>query len=223
MLSGKNILLTAGPTWEAIDPVRGITNHSSGKMGYAIAEQAFTLGAAVKLVSGPVCLSPPVGVETIQVLSAQDMYDAVHRQLAELDIDIFIGVAAVADYRPERIQTQKIKKSNINLTLELIRNPDIVASVARLDPGRPYTVAFAAETENLQANAHKKLINKKLDMIIANDVSKLGTGFGTDQNHVLMITHQETIDTGKQDKSKLAHTILSHISTQLNNEQNRTS
>lgn len=215
MLTDKKILITAGPTWEALDPVRGITNHSSGKMGYAIAEQAFKLGADVKLVSGPVCLSPPAGVETIQVLSAQDMHDAVHKQLEIGNIDVCIGVAAVADYRPANVHTQKIKKSSTKLTLELIKNPDIIASVAKLKTGRPYTVAFAAETENLQENARQKLVNKKLDMIIANDVSKPGTGFGTDQNQVLMITHEQSIDSGKQDKSELAHTILLHISKHL--------
>ncbi len=215
MLNNKQILITAGPTWEAIDPVRGITNHSSGKMGYAIAEKAFRMGADVKLVSGPVCLSPPVGVETIQVHSAQDMHDAVHRQLDAHNIDVFIGVAAVADYRPVSTHTQKIKKSSSTLTLELVRNPDIISSVSRLKTDRPYTVAFAAETENLAANAYTKLVNKKLDMIIANDVSKLGTGFGTDQNQVLMITHEDTIDTGTQDKTELAGTILQHIAEHL--------
>ncbi len=224
MLSNRKILITAGPTWEAIDPVRGITNHSSGKMGYAIAEKAFRLGADVKLVSGPVCLSPPAGVETIQVLSAQDMYDAVHRQLEAHNIDLFIGVAAVADYRPASVHSQKFKKSSTELTLKLVRNPDIVTSVAALEKGRPYTVAFAAETENLQAFAFKKLVNKKLDMIIANDVSKLGTGFGTEQNQVLMITHEQTLDSGKQDKSELANTILLHILKHLETyEQDRTS
>ena len=192
-INNKQILITAGPTWEAIDPVRGITNHSSGKMGYAIAEQAFRMGADVTLVSGPVCLPPPVGVETIQVLSAQDMYNAVHRQLDAHNIDVFIGVAAVADYRPVSVHAQKIKKASAKLTLELIKNPDIITSVAQLKAERPYTVAFAAETENLEANAHKKRVNKKLDMVIANDVSKLGTGFGTDRNQVLMITDTDTI------------------------------
>lgn len=215
MLEGKKFLITAGPTWEAIDPVRGITNHSSGKMGYAIAQSAFALGAEVTLVSGPVCLSPPVGVETIQVLSARDMLEAVHRQLENQNIDVFIGVAAVADYRPANVHTQKIKKSSDKLSLELIKNPDIVSSVAQLESGRPFTVAFAAETENLQENAFKKLVNKKLDMIIANDVSKANIGFGTDQNQALMITHEQTIDSGMLDKSKLANRILQHIAKHL--------
>lgn len=215
MLTNKTILITAGPTWEAIDPVRGITNHSSGKMGYALAENAFKLGANVILISGPVCLTAPTGIETIHILSAQDMYDAVHQQLEAHDIDIFIAVAAVADYRPADFHTQKIKKSRDQLSLELVRNSDIVASVAKLESGRPYTVAFAAETENLQANALGKLANKKLDMIIANDVSKTGTGFKTDQNHVLMITQNEIIDSGRLDKSDLANIILLHISKHL--------
>ena len=111
MLNGKTVLVTAGPTWEAIDPVRGITNHSSGKMGYALAERAFALNAEVILISGPVCLTPPPGVETIQVVSAREMHEAVHRQLSARRIDLFIGVAAVADYRPAEVQLQKIKKS----------------------------------------------------------------------------------------------------------------
>ena len=215
MLSGKTLLITAGPTWEALDPVRGLSNKSSGKMGYALAENAFKLGADVKLISGQVCLSPPAGVETIQVISAQDMYDAVHRQIEAHNIDIFIGVAAVADYRPANFHAHKIKKSSTELTLKLIKNPDIVASVAQLETRRPYTVAFAAETENLQANAYSKLVNKKLDMIIANDVSKLGMGFGTDQNQAMMITHEQTVDTGRQDKSDLANTLLLYIRKHL--------
>ena len=215
MLNSKKILITAGPTWEAIDPVRGITNHSSGKMGYAIAAQAFSFGAEVKLVSGPVCLSPPAGVETIQVFSARDMYDAVFRQLEANDIDVFIGVAAVADYRPANVHSQKIKKTRAKLTLELVKNPDIVRSVARLSSKRPHTVAFAAETENLQANAFKKLVDKKLDMVVANDVSKLSIGFGSDQNQVLIITHEQTIDSGKQEKIELANILLQHISKHL--------
>lgn len=215
MLNGKNILITAGPTWEAIDPVRGISNRSSGKMGYALAEQACALGADVKLVSGPVCLPPPENVETLQVHSAQDMLAAVHHQMEAHSIDVFIGVAAVADYRPAEIQTQKIKKSANQLTLKLVRNPDIVSSIAALESRRPYTVGFAAETENLETHAYNKLINKNLDMIIANDVSKPDIGFGTEQNQVLMITRDQILDSGKLDKPMLARTILIHISKHL--------
>lgn len=215
MLNGKTVLLTAGPTWEAIDPVRGITNHSSGKMGYALAERAFALNAEVILVSGPVCLTPPPGVETIQVVSAREMHEAVHRQLSARGIDLFIGVAAVADYRPAEVQTQKIKKSGDELTLRLIKNPDIIASVAALEGNRPYVVGFAAETEQLEAHARSKLENKNLDMVVANDVSRLGTGFGAEHNHVLLISRDGTLDSGIQHKSRIAEFILSHIAEQL--------
>ena len=215
MLNGNTLLITAGPTWEAIDPVRGITNHSSGKMGYALARSAAELGAQVILVSGPVCLPPPKGMETIAVSSALDMYQAVHRQLQEHSVDVFIGVAAVADYRPADIQPQKIKKSSDALTLRLVKNPDIVASVAALEHRRPYTVGFAAETEHLEAYARGKLENKKLDMIIANDVSREGTGFGSDSNHALLITAEHTLDSGHVSKSELAHKILQHIEHEL--------
>jgi phosphopantothenoylcysteine decarboxylase/phosphopantothenate--cysteine ligase len=184
-------------------------------MGYALAEQAYALGADVKLVSGPVCLSPSEDVETIQVLSAQDMLAAVHHQLEAHSIDVFISVAAVADYRPAEIQTQKIKKSADELTLKLVRNPDIVSSVTALESRRPYTVGFAAETENLETHAYNKLLNKNLDMIIANDVSKPDVGFGTEQNQVLMITREQNLDSGRLDKSILAKTILLHISKHL--------
>lgn len=211
MLSNLSILITAGPTWEAIDPVRGITNHSSGKMGYALAIEAAKMGAKVCLVSGPVCLQAPAGIEITQVQSAQQMYDAVHRQLETLSIDIFIGVAAVADYRPAQIADQKIKKSSDELLIRLIKNPDIVASVAALTTNRPFTVGFAAETENLQRHAQAKLAAKKLDIIIANDVSEQGVGFGADQNRVLMIDATQILDLGKQPKARLANTILLHI------------
>ena len=215
MLTEKTLLITAGPTWEAIDPVRGITNHSSGKMGYSLARAASERGAKVILVSGPVCLPPPQGVETLAVSSARDMYDAVHAQLQTQRIDVFVGVAAVADYRPADVQEQKIKKSSDELTLRLVKNPDIVASVAALEKGRPYTVGFAAETENLEQYARGKLENKNLDMIIANDVSRSDTGFGSDSNHVLLITRNRTLDSGYLGKAELSHHILQHIEQAL--------
>lgn len=215
MLTDKTLLITAGPTWEAIDPVRGITNHSSGKMGYALAQEARKLGAEVMLVSGPVCLPPPEGIETLQVQSARQMFEAVHQQLTRRHIDVFIGVAAVADYRPADVQPQKIKKSAAELTLTLVKNPDIVASVAALTHARPYTVGFAAETEKLLEHASAKLRKKQLDMIIANDVSEQGTGFGTDQNRVYLITPEQTLDSGLLHKSQVAQTILQHISVHL--------
>lgn len=215
MLAGKSLLLTAGPTWEAIDPVRGITNHSSGKMGYSLARAAGDLGIRVTLISGPVCLTPLSGIETIRIQSALDMYDAVHRVLSKQAIDIFIGVAAVADYRPLEIHAQKIKKSTQELSLRLVKNPDIVASVAALKNGRPYTVGFAAETQDIERYARSKLQAKNLDMIIANDVSEVGVGFGAEQNRIMMITQQQTITPPKGAKSDLSAAILKHISKQL--------
>lgn len=215
MLKNKHLLLTAGPTFEAIDPVRGITNHSSGKMGYALAEAAKALGAQVTLISGPVCLGEPENMMVKQVTSALQMYDQVHYVINNLQVDIFIGVAAVADYRPESAQTQKIKKSSDTLTLTLVKNPDIIASVAQLNKRRPFTVGFAAETENLLANATRKLHDKKLDMIVANNVSQAEIGFGSNQNQVTLITQNNTLKLDRQVKQHLANEILLHISQQI--------
>lgn len=215
MLDGKSLLLTAGPTWEAIDPVRGITNHSSGKMGYSLARAARDLGVCVTLISGPVCLAPPGGVKTIQIQSALDMYNAVHRVLSTQAVDIFIGVAAVADYRPLEVHAQKLKKSTQELNLSLVKNPDIVASVAALKKHRPYTVGFAAETRDVEHYARSKLQAKNLDMIIANDVSEAGVGFGAEQNRIMIITQQQTLAPTKGEKTELSRTILQHISKQL--------
>lgn len=166
-LAGLSVTLTAGPTREAIDPVRFISNHSSGKMGYALAQAAMEAGARVTLVSGPVALPAPQRVNLVQVESAREMLDAC---LAHVP-DIFIGVAAVADYRPRATARQKIKKKQDTMEILLERNPDILASMAAL-PERPFCVGFAAETENLEANAREKLRAKKLDLIFANDAAQ---------------------------------------------------
>ena len=158
-LSGKNILVTAGPTYEAIDTVRGITNRSSGKMGYAIAQAALELGAKVVLVSGPTALVKPPGVQGVDVQSAEQMFEAVKQHVG--NCDIFIGVAAVADYRVAQPGIHKIKKSENNLTLELVPNPDILAYVANLT-NPPFCVGFAAESENLVEYAEQKRRAKKL-------------------------------------------------------------
>jgi phosphopantothenoylcysteine decarboxylase / phosphopantothenate---cysteine ligase len=163
-LSGVNVTITAGPTREAIDPVRYISNHSSGKMGYALARAAMEAGAAVTLISGPVSLLPPERVTLIKVESAQDMLRACEAQ----PCDVFVGVAAVADYRAAEPAAQKIKKNAAELNLPLVRNPDILATMAARTP-RPFCAGFAAETENLAANAQSKLAAKKLDVIFAND------------------------------------------------------
>ena len=180
LLEGKKVVVTAGPTREPIDPVRYITNRSSGKMGYAMARAAAAQGAEVILISGPVNLPEPPGVEIRNVLSAQDMYDATHDSVD--DADVFIAAAAVADYRPADMKEHKIKKNEESMSIELIRCPDILASVAALDAG-PFTVGFAAETEKVDDYARSKLEKKKLDMIIANRVGN-DCGFDSDDNSV---------------------------------------
>lgn len=181
-LQGKSILITAGPTLEAIDPVRYITNHSSGKMGYAIAQAAAKLGADVTLISGPVNLATPQQVQRIDVESASDMYQTVMQHAQSHDV--FISCAAVADYRPQIVADQKIKKTDDSeqMTLTMVKNPDIVASVAAMTEHRPFTVGFAAETQDVEKYARNKLINKNLDMICANDVSVAGQGFNSNDN-----------------------------------------
>ena len=181
-LQGKSILITAGPTREAIDPVRYITNHSSGKMGYAIAQAAAKLGADVTLISGPVNLATPQQVQRIDVESASDMYQTVMQHAQSHDV--FISCAAVADYRPQIVADQKIKKTDDSeqMTLTMVKNPDIVASVAAMTEHRPFTIGFAAETQDVEKYARNKLINKNLDMICANDVSVAGQGFNSNDN-----------------------------------------
>ncbi len=179
-LRGKTVMITAGPTLEAIDPVRFISNRSSGKMGYALASAAADAGAKVLLLSGPVSLQVPHGVECINIESAEQLLAAVHRHIS--DVDIFIGAAAVSDYRPVAIEPNKIKRMRTELRIDLIRSPDILTSVADL-PNRPFTVGFAAETEKLREHALQKLEQKRLDMIIANQVGR-GVGFDSDENAV---------------------------------------
>jgi len=178
LLEGKKVVVTAGPTREVIDPVRYITNRSSGKMGYAIASAAAAQGAEVVLISGPVNLAEPSGIEVVNVESAEEMFTAAHDAVG--DADIFVAAAAVADYRPAEVVEQKIKKSEEVMTLELARCPDILASVAALDAA-PFTVGFAAETENVIDYARGKLEKKNLDMIVANRVGR-DCGFDRDNN-----------------------------------------
>lgn len=206
-LDGLTVVVTAGPTWEAIDPVRGLTNRSSGKMGYAVAAAAVEAGARVILISGPTSLPDPERAHTIRVESAQEMHDAVHAHVA--DADIFIGVAAVADYRPTQAAKDKIKKTQEKMTLELARTPDILASVAALKPA-PFTVGFAAETENLEQHARQKLESKKLDLVAAN---RVGTdlGFGTDENSLLLVEPGAVTELSFQPKAKLARALIAHV------------
>ncbi|RLK46475.1 phosphopantothenoylcysteine decarboxylase/phosphopantothenate--cysteine ligase [Alkalispirillum mobile] len=178
-LAGRTVLITSGPTREALDPVRYLTNHSSGKMGHALAEAARDAGARVVLVSGPSRLSAPAGVEAVAVESARDMHREVMARVGEMDL--FIGAAAVADYRPEQSAGRKIKKSDSDTALRLVPNPDILREVAALGEGRPFTVGFAAETDDLARHARDKLDRKRLDMIAANWVGA-DRGFHADDN-----------------------------------------
>jgi phosphopantothenoylcysteine decarboxylase/phosphopantothenate--cysteine ligase len=217
-LDGLTVVVTAGPTWEALDPVRGLTNRSSGKMGYAVSEAAAAAGAHVILVSGPTALPDPERVTTVRVMSAQEMHDAVHRHIR--GADIFIGVAAVADYRPAEAAAQKIKKQADTLTLTLVRNPDILASVAALKPA-PFTVGFAAETENLEANARAKLEAKHLDLVAANRVGIEGSGFETEENTLLLVDRAGTTELPRAAKSQLARALVREIARRLKSRNTR--
>ena len=214
-LAGKSIVLTAGPTREAIDPVRFITNHSSGKMGFALAEQAKRLGADVTLISGPVSLATPLGVTRINVESAEQMYQAAMEHAP--NHDVFISCAAVADYRPATIAEQKIKKTADNdaMTISMVKNPDIVASVAALESARPFTVGFAAETQNVAQYAKSKLENKRLDMICANDVSVEGQGFNSNDNMITVYWESGEQSLTLASKNEIAQQILLLISDKL--------
>jgi phosphopantothenoylcysteine decarboxylase/phosphopantothenate--cysteine ligase len=200
-----HIVITAGPTREAIDPVRYLTNHSSGKMGYAIAAAAQKMGAKVTLVSGPTNLPIPNGVSSINVESAADMHQAVMDKVA--DCDIFIGCAAVADYRPVQKIEQKIKKTEQELTLTFTKNPDILADVAKLQQA-PFTLGFAAETQDVATYAKQKLERKNLNMIAANDVSKQDQGFNSDKNALTIYWNGGEKSLQVADKSKLAEQLL---------------
>ena len=205
--------ITAGPTREALDPVRYISNHSSGKMGYAIAEAALALGAKVTLISGPVTLAPPSGANIVPVSSALEMHDAALKYAQTSDI--FIGCAAVADYRAACVAEQKIKKQGDEITLTLVKNPDIIAAVAGLKTNRPYTVGFAAETQDVAKYALGKLKNKYLDMICANDVSQAGIGFNSDNNALTLFWQDEQRDLAVDSKAKLALSLLKALSEKL--------
>ncbi|MDH3945340.1 MAG: bifunctional phosphopantothenoylcysteine decarboxylase/phosphopantothenate--cysteine ligase CoaBC [Chromatiales bacterium] len=210
-LAGMSFVITAGPTREPIDPVRYITNRSSGKMGFALAEAAAAAGARVRLVSGPVGLATPPGVERFDVQTAEDMYAAVHEQLS--GSDIFIGAAAVSDYRPEQSAEHKIKKTEERLELKLTRAPDTLRSVAALAaPARPFTVGFAAETEHLEAHAVQKLESKRLDMIVANLVGE-GRAFDCDENEVVVFWSDGKREIGLASKRELARELVELIAT----------
>ena len=207
-LDGTNVTITAGPTWEALDPVRALSNHSSGKMGYAVAAAAAAAGASVTLVSGPTALKPPSGIRYQPVQSAEDMLAAVEREIE--DCDVFIGVAAVADYRPAQPASSKIKKHSESVTLELVRNPDILARVAQ-NPKRPFTVGFAAETDQAIPNARDKLQRKGLDLIAVNQINATNNPFGSEENHLVLISETDEIDLGRDSKTALAEHLIAEI------------
>lgn len=208
-LAGVRVLVTAGPTREHIDPVRYLSNPSSGKMGYALAEEAARRGASVTLVSGPVALDGPAGVEMVRVTSAQEMHDAV--QARKGAVDLFIGAAAVADWRPVQVSEHKLKKGErTELALALVRTPDIIAAVARWRT-RPVLIGFAAETDDLLAHAQEKLAAKGLDLIVANDVSRRDVGFATDDNEVTLLDASGgRTDLPRMAKAEIARAILDH-------------
>tara|TARA_R110001592_G_scaffold295763_1_gene566079 strand:- start:16233 stop:17540 length:1308 start_codon:yes stop_codon:yes gene_type:complete len=212
ILSGKTVVITAGPTREAIDPVRYISNHSSGKMGYSLATACYDLGAKVVIISGPCNLPKPANIEVVYVQSAVDMHTKVH-EVIDQACDIFIACAAVADYRPCNVSVQKIKKDKQDsneLVIRLEENPDIVASVTNRK-NKPFTVGFAAETQNVQEYAKDKLLRKNLDMIVANDVSKPGQGFNSEFNQVTLISPDSEIVLDLEQKEKLAEKIVAYI------------
>ncbi len=218
-LNGLRILLTAGPTQEALDPVRYISNHSSGKMGFSIAEAAAQQGATVTLVSGPVTLQTPKGINRIDVTSAQEMHKTVMAHAQQHDI--FIACAAVADYRSADVQSQKMKKqaNSDELTLTLIKNPDIVASVASLSEQRPFTVGFAAETQDVAKYAQDKLSRKNLDLICANDVSVAGQGFNSDTNALHLYWKGGDKSLPLAQKSQLGQQLITDIVANYTSQQ----
>ena len=212
-LAGKKILVTAGPTQEAMDPVRYITNHSTGKMGYAVAEAAARRGAQVTLVSGPVNLEAPLGVTLVPVVSARDMFEAV-TEVSDKQ-DAVIKAAAVADYRPSHVNAEKTKKADGDMNISMERTDDILVWLgAHRRPGQ-FLCGFSMETQNMLENSRAKLTRKHIDMIVANNLRTKGAGFGTDTNVVTLITHDRTEELEKMTKLQVAHRILDRIAAAL--------
>ena len=209
-LAGKNFVITGGPTREAIDPVRFISNHSSGKMAYALAAEAVAAGAKVTLISGPVNLPTPESVERIDVISAAQMLRATEEAMA--NCDVFIGVAAVADYRPVEIEKQKIKKSDELMQLTLVKNPDIISKIAQLKD-KPFVVGFAAETNDIVSNGRDKLKRKNLDMLFANNATET---FNSDSIFVTALTETNETELKAGNKNVVARNMLQLIATALN-------
>jgi phosphopantothenoylcysteine decarboxylase/phosphopantothenate--cysteine ligase len=209
-LAGKNFVITGGPTREAIDPVRFISNHSSGKMAYALAAEAVAAGAKVTLISGPVNLPTPKSVKRINVISAAQMLGATHEAMT--NCDVFIGVAAVADYRPAEIKRQKIKKSDEQMQLTLVKNPDIISEIAQLKE-KPFVVGFAAETNDIISNGRDKLKRKNLDMLFANNATET---FNSDSIFVTALTETSETELKAGNKNVVARNMLQLIATALN-------
>ena len=215
-LAGRHVVLTAGPTREPLDPVRYISNHSSGKQGYAFAEAARDAGARVTLISGPVNIAAPTGVEVVPVTTAVEMHQAALQHAR--DADLFIAVAAVADYRPETAAEQKIKKlpgDEPGMSLQLVENPDIVAGVARMAQRPRLVIGFAAETEQPIDHARGKLTRKRLDAIVVNDVSKPDIGFNSTENAATLIHASGETQLAKQDKYALAVSLIDLLCDQF--------
>lgn len=210
-MTGKKVLVTAGPTQESIDPVRYITNHSTGKMGYAIARHCMMRGADVTLVSGPTNLNPPPFVTVIPVVSAKEMFDAVTSHAKEQDI--IIKSAAVADYRPATVASEKMKKSDNALALDLEKTEDILKYLGEHKKESPFLCGFSMETENMLDNSRAKLVKKNLDMIVANNLKQTGAGFGTDTNIVTLITKKDEQELPILTKDEVAKAIVDKILT----------
>lgn len=208
-LAGHKVLVTAGPTQEAIDPVRYITNHSSGKMGYALAKRAMLRGAEVTLITGPTALAPPPFVNTVNVVSAQDMLEAVMKEFTCQDI--IIKAAAVADYRPSNFSDEKLKKKDEDMAVPLERTVDILAHLGALKQSRQFICGFSMETDNLLENSRIKLMKKNADMIVANNLKDQGAGFGTDTNIITLITKEEEKTLPVMTKEEAADEILTKI------------
>ena len=208
-MTGKKVLVTAGPTREAFDPVRFISNHSTGKMGYALAREAAARGAEVVLISGPVNIERIPYVQTVDIISAKDMYEACVKYFPEADI--LIKAAAVADYRPKDISGEKIKKSESNSSVELERTDDIIAHLGKTKKDNQFICGFSMETENMIENSRTKLNKKNIDMIVANNLKTKGAGFGTDTNVVTLITKSSQKELEIMSKADVAHEILNEI------------
>lgn len=217
-LKGKNVVVTAGPTFESIDPVRFIGNHSSGKMGYAIVDCLIDQGAVVTLITGPTSLTPHSSAKVIAIQSAQQMYQAVINELPQQDILIFS--AAVADYTPKVYSSKKIKKNDDEMLIELVKTKDIAKEVGLLKTDKQLTVGFALETNDEEANANKKLLSKNLDFIVLNSMKNEATCFGGDHNKITIIEQDQSTDFDFKPKTEVAVDIVNYLSSKIDEKFN---